>query len=180
MKTNQRIDEAEHRYEKYAVIAVAKWFEQRGYQVGISVPGPLQDILKRADLGGLEIPAFREDDLKNPEYRYTVYYDTPGHIDLVARSSSQVWVMEAKGIVKGGSAPGAVAQAIGQVVLLMMPTEPTLRYAIILPDEKRFIEVLKSVAPDNPVLTRPDLRIFLVSKDGSVRCRSLADVLARS
>ena len=114
--------------------------------------------------------------MRNREHRYRVYYDTPGNIDLVARKSDEVWVMEAKGLIARGNARAAVAQAIGQIVLYMTPSEPTLRYAIILPEDERFTRVLKGAASNNPVLLRDDFRIFIVSKHGKVQCKSLTQM----
>ena len=121
----------DYRHEKFAVIKVARSLSQQGFEVGISVPGPVQELSRRTKLGGLGIPSFSTSDMRIPEHRKRVYYDTPGTIDLVARKSDEVWVMEAKGLSARGNARAAVAQAIGQIVLYMTPSEPTLRYAII-------------------------------------------------
>jgi len=169
--------EMDHRFEKYAVIAVARWFRENGYEVGISVPGSPRELVQRDALSGLEIPSITENDLLNPKHRYEVYYDTPGCIDLVARNNEEVWLIEAKGITEGGSAPGSVAQAVGRVVLLMTSAETRLRYAMVVPRQESFLNALRSIAPDNPVLTRDDFRVFLVSKDGSVECRSVIQLL---
>ena len=154
-------------FEKYAVIAVAKWFKKKGFEVRISVPGKVKSLVN-SNLGGLEIPEITDEDFNNPQRRYTIYYDSPGTIDLVARNERQLWIIQAKGITKRSNAPGDIAQAIGQVVLLMAQSEPSVHYGLILPDESRFIRVLCQIEVDNPVFTRNDWHIFLVSKEGQV------------
>ena len=155
-------------FEKYAVIAVGKWFEQKGFEVRISVPGKVKNLM-HSDLGGLTIPEIADEDFNNPQHRYTVYYDSPGTIDLVARNESQLWVVQAKGVTKRSNAPGDIAQAVGQIVLLMTQSEPSVYYGLIFPEEPRFLRVLSQIEADNPVFTRNDWQLFLVSKEGQVK-----------
>ncbi len=180
MSTTKKIswprDHQAYWHEKYAVIAVVHWFIDRGYEARISVRGPASD-LGRDTLGGKEVPEITPANIADPRGATTIYYDVPGTIDLVARKKGELWIIQAKGVTKRFSAPGDVAQVIGQVVLDMTATGPTLYYAIVLPDEEHFMEILRKIAPTNPVLTRDDFRFFLVSKEGEVRCLNLAEVL---
>ena len=155
-------------YEKYAVIAVGKWFEERGYEVRISVFGRVDDLVNKP-LDGLPIPQISPDDFKDPQHRYNVYYDRPGTIDLVARKGEEIWVMQAKGITTRSNGPGMVAQAIGQEVMLMTGALDTAKYGLIFPDEKNFVRALKQIEKDNPVLMRDEWVLFLVSETGKVR-----------
>ena len=164
-------------YEKYAVIAVGKWFQQKGFDVRISVPGKVKSLV-HSDLGGLEIPKITDEVFNDPQRRYTVYYDRPGTIDLVAKNKDQLWVMQAKGVTKRSNAPGDIAQAIGQIVLLMAQSEPSVHYGLILPDEKRFLKVLCQIESDNPVFSRNDWHLFLVSKEGQVKAFSFQEFVS--
>jgi len=65
-------------FEKYAVIAVAKWFKKKGFEVRISVPGKVKNLVN-SNLGGLEIPEITDEDFNNPQRRYTIYYEQPRH-----------------------------------------------------------------------------------------------------
>jgi hypothetical protein len=165
-------------YEKYAVIAVGNWFEEKGFDVRISVPGKINGLMSSA-LGGKTIPQVATDDFKNPQHRYTVYYDVPGTIDLVARNKNELWIIQAKGISTRSNAPGMIAQAIGQVVLLMTHSEPSIHYGLILPDNPNFLRVLRQIEVDNPVFTRSDWHLFLVSEKGDVTAINFQEFFAK-
>lgn len=158
----------EFRYEKFAAIALSQWFTGRGYEVCLSVPGPIEDLIERDELGGVRPPELSAEDFADPQRRYEIYYDSPGNVDLVARRGEELWLVEAKGLAKGGSAPGTIAQAIGQVVMMMAPGIPALRYGILLPREDRFVQAVEKILPDNPLLNRDDFFIFWVSSDGVI------------
>ena len=158
----------EFRYEKYGAIALAPWFMDQGYEVQLSVPGPLSELVNRKDLGGIEPPLLSDFDTDDPQTRYEIYYDSPGHIDLVARNSDELWIIEAKGLVKGGGAPGAIAAAIGQVILHIDPSHSEFRYGVLLPKEERYLRVIAEASVDNPIFCDPNFKIFWVSKTGNI------------
>jgi hypothetical protein len=164
-------------FEKYAVIAVGKWFKEQGFEARISVPGNVESLMN-SKLGGLDIPEINDDDFNDPQHRYKVYYDTPGTTDLVVRNDDQLWILQAKGVTKRSNAPGDIAQVIGQTVMLMTDFIPSVHYGIILPDKPRFVEVLSQIKPDNPVFTRQDWHLFLVSMEGEVKECSFQEFLS--
>jgi hypothetical protein len=161
-------NEADFRYEKFAAIALANWFIRQGYEARLSVPGPAEELESRTDLGGIIPPELSSRDLTDPRCRYDIYYDTPGRIDLVARNAQHIWLVEAKGLLKRGGAPGAVAQGIGQMVALMRPSLFNLRYGLLLPIEPKFRRAIGRIARDNPILSREDFCIYWVDRDGSI------------
>lgn len=164
-------------YEKYAVIAVGKWFQEKGFEVRISVPGKVNE-LSRLPLGGLPVPEINPRDFRNPQYRYNVYYDTPGTIDLVAKSQDELWVFEAKGISTRSNGPGKVAQAVGQMVMLMTKSVSSVHYGLIFPDESNFVRALHQVENDNPIFVESNWHIFLVSQDGAVNALTFSDFVS--
>lgn len=163
-------------YEKYAVIRVGNWFKEKGFEVRISVPGKINELIS-STLGGKMIPKVTEEDFKNPQNRYEVYYDSPGTIDLVAKNKSELWIIQAKGISTRSNAPGMIAQAIGQVVLLMTHSDPSIHYGLIFPDNPNFLRVLRQIEVDNPVFTRSDWHLFLVSEKGDVNALTFQEFL---
>jgi hypothetical protein len=164
-------------YEKYAVIAVGNWFKEKGFDVRISVPGKINKLMN-SNLGGKTIPKVTTEDFKNPQRRYTIYYDSPGTIDLVARKKSELWIIQAKGISTRSNAPGMIAQAIGQIVLLMTQSELPIQYGLIFPDNPNFLRVLRQIEVDTPVFTRNDWHLFLVSEKGDVNALTFQEFLA--
>jgi hypothetical protein len=46
----------EYRYEKYGAIALSRWFRAIGYEVQLSVPGPISELRNRNVLGGIDPP----------------------------------------------------------------------------------------------------------------------------
>ena len=164
-------------YEKYAVIAVGNRFKEKGFDVRISVPGKINELMN-SPLGGKTIPEVTTEDFKNPQHRYTIYYDSPGTIDLVARNKNELWIIQAKGISTRSNAPGMVAQAIGQVVLLMTQSEPSIHYGLIFPDNSNFLRVLRQIEVNNPVFTRSDWHLFLVSEKGDKNAFTFQEFLA--
>lgn len=159
----------EYRYEKYGAIALSRWFRDKGYEVKLSVPGPISELRKRTDLGGIDPPDLSKFNTKDRRTRYTIYYDSPGHIDLVARNDNEIWIIEAKGITKGRGAPGTVAEAIGQIVLLVDPEFVDYRYGVLLPKEERFTRVIDGMSKSNPIICRSDFALFWVTKDGDIK-----------
>lgn len=160
--------EMEFRYEKFGAITLARWFERRGYEVRLSVPGPIADLARDKDLGGLVPPDLSQQDFDDPQCRYEIYYDSPGNIDFVARKGSELWLVEAKGLIKRGGAPAAVAQAIGQIILMMDPSYSNVKYGVLLPREKRFEQVMEGISAANPLLSRDDVFVFWVTGDGEI------------
>jgi hypothetical protein len=158
----------EHRYEKYGAIALSRWFRNNGYEVKLSVPGPIAELRNRNDMGGIDPPDLSKFDTKDRRTRYTIYYDSPGHIDLVARNDDEVWIIEAKGLTEGRGAPGAVAEAIGQIILLVDPEFVDYRYGILLPKEERFTRVIEGISNNNPIMCRSDFHVLWVTEDGDI------------
>jgi hypothetical protein len=158
----------EYRYEKYGAISLSKWFIEKGYEVRLSVPGPVGELTSREPLGGIEPPDLSQFNMLDPQTRYDIYYDSPGRIDLVARKDNEIWLIEAKGLTKGRGAPGTIAEAIGQIVILIDPELISYNYGILLPKQKRFIEVIASVSDSNPLLCRDDFHIFWVTDEGEI------------
>ena len=133
-----------------------------------AVPGPTEDLASREELGGIVPPDLSKFDLANHQTRYEIYYDSPGHIDLVARKENEVWLIEAKGLTKGAGAPGVIAEAIGQTVIIMDPEHIGYRYGILLPKEKRFLDVLSGISDENTLLSREDFYVFWATGDGDI------------
>lgn len=161
--------DVEYRYERFAAITLSQWFAEKDYEVHLSVPGPVEELAHRDNLGGIEPPELTSMDFSDPQRRYEIYFDSPGHIDFVARNDEEVWLIEAKGLIKGWGVPGTVTYAIGQVVIMMKPELDYLRYGILLPREERFAQVVVEISPTNPVLSREDFSIFWVSREGSIK-----------
>ena len=70
----------EFRYEKFAAIALAQWFTRRGYEVQLSVPGSIEELLQRDELGGIHPPELSAEDFADPQRRYEIYYDSPARV----------------------------------------------------------------------------------------------------
>jgi len=158
----------EYRYEKYGAICLANWFISRGFEVGLSVPGPITDLRKRESIGGIVPPELSEFDTNDPQTRYKIYYDTPGNIDLVARNNEKIWVIEAKGLTKGRGAPGSIAEAIGQITMLIDLNLNDYIYGILLPKEDRYTNAVNKISDTNPLLSRQDFCVFWISENGEI------------
>ena len=157
-------DGYEYWYEKYALIRFGRWLESNGYEVRLSVPwvgrapGPL---------GGLKLPALPPERGADKDFRFTVYYDTPGGVDLVATRPEDVLLVEGKGTTTRSNAPRMVAEAVGKAVLLFETGTGNERYAVLLPDHGRVIRTLNLVSPRNAVFAER-VEVYLISSDGSL------------
>jgi hypothetical protein len=156
-------------HEKIALIRLAQHLLGSGWtEVRLSVPP--QDIradrlggLDAADLDGVDMSSsglfddeFRRRFNEHLTFRYDFYGDSPGGVDLVARSRDGLLLVEAKGQSRRDR-KGGVYELIGRQVALRSDDDDR-RFAILIPDTWR--PVLPPWRPSLDWLT-----VFLIERE---------------
>lgn len=175
-----------YQFEKLAIIALGVHLTKEGYtDIRASVWPEQQD--RRSVPPSYGLTALVEelrDRATRPEASdrswwreeaYGIYYDWPGTVDLVAAGAGlPTLYIDAKGIGTRSNAPALVAATVGSTVL-RMNSVANAAYGILLPRTSPVERVLERIAPDNPVLYRADLTVYLVDETGRIRTWGATD-----
>ena len=156
--------DVDYHHEKYALVALSHYLRDvEGWpRVLVSV---VPESLDEPDgPRGLVPPVIdAERDQTDPTYRYNFYTDIGGRIDLVAAKPGHALLVEAKG--KSAPVPAGVEQLIGRTILAMEPGRSDRTYAILIPDDPRWLRVVQ--AARHPVLSQ--IRVYAISHKADIR-----------
>ena len=137
----------DYHHEKVALTRMAHWLLDEGWDEAKLSVRPKDafaaDSLKGVDpleMGEEFIQRFDGEDWR---YRYNFYRDQPGNFDLVARKGTETLIVESKGR-SSTNRRGAVAQMIGSLTLVRLPDRDSIRYAILLPEDRAWDSALRN------------------------------------
>ena len=127
--------------EKYGLVALAHYLEHVDGWLTVRLSVEPESLDAAGGPAGQAVPAIDEArDREDPRYKYTLYTDNGGRIDLVATKSGRTLLVEAKGT--STPVPAGIEQLIGRSILSMRAGRPDLSYAILIPDVPRRIHVI--------------------------------------